>query len=145
MNIPNAKELLEFIDLTRGVDKLHYDYFKNLTIISSSSILIVFAFYEKVGAKLFYWQKAMLVSSLFLFFALIWRSLNAMQHAGNATVYLNAMQIAIKKDDNAELINLLSKREATQDAISNIDKVTKFFYLAGIGIILSLTAFLLLS
>ncbi len=145
MNIPNAEKLLEYIDLTRGIDKLHFDYFKNLTILGSSAILIVFVLYEKIGAKLFCWQKAMLVLSLLLFFTLIWFSLNAMQHAGNATGILNAMQIKIKDDDEDETKILLSKREATQTSIGNIDKVTKCLYLAGIGIILFLSAFLLIS
>lgn len=136
---------LELLEKMKEVDRLRFDYFKNLTIICPTAILFVFSFLDKIAANLSCWQKALLIISLSFFFASIVLSFSAMQHLGNSVLYLIGLQDAVRASDEAKMFHFYGKIDQVLKAIHTIDPLTKWPYLGGVAILLFLTAFQIFS
>ena len=148
MNAPNdlskdQEERIGLIERMKDVQKLQSDYFKNLTLLGSTALLISFAFHDRISADFPCWQKAAYLAALIIFFIMIILCLSAMKNAGNIVLYCNGLQIAIHENKEQDAINFQLKTDSALNDISAIDKITNVLYVVGLSIILILTAFMI--
>jgi hypothetical protein len=137
----NDKKII-FADKMKEIHRIQYDYYKYFTTLSSSGIVLAFAFIKRIAAQLLCWQKALLFISLIFFILVIYFSLQAMKTAGNSIQDWTAFQLITNSDEASDYELKFSK---SQDKISLYDKLTEGFFMAAVILILVIIAFNMFS
>jgi len=146
--LERRKELLDVLERMKEIQRMEFDYFKHLTTLSTGVILIIVAFIEKVFTKPQMIPVAMI--SIFCFLVCVVGSLLALPLAGNIVLYstgIRTVAVSIRGEED-EGVWEKAKKKALEgldkicnalDSLGCYDKITRWFFIAGIVIFLIFT------
>lgn len=128
-----TNELIESMEKMKEVQRIQYDYFKHLTTLSASSILIIVAFLEKV----FNSPNCIILAliSILCFALCLTASLWILPVTGNIILYITGIRVLAanaEKDGEKQAETLSKKIDDSLDKINVYDWFTKITFLLGV-------------
>lgn len=134
------QEILETLEKLKEIQRMEFDYFKHLSTLSTGSILILVAFFEKVFSVPI--GEAWIVVSVICFVLCIAGSLLAMPSASNIVLYTTGIRmVLVSREEDTEEAKEKAKKKALEgmnkindafDSLKIYDRVTRWLFLAGL-------------
>jgi len=134
------QEILETLEKLKEIQRMEFDYFKHLGTLSTGSILILVAFFEKVFSDPT--GEAWIVLSVICFVLCIADSLLAMPSASNIVLYtIGIRMVLVSGGEDTEEVKEKAKKEVEKamdkindafDSLKIYDRVTRWSFLVGL-------------
>jgi len=134
------QEILETLEKLKEIQRMEFDYFKHLGTLSTGSILILVAFFEKVFSDPT--GEAWIVISVICFVLCIADSLLAMPSASNIVLYtIGIRMVLVSGGEDTEEVKEKAKKEVEKamdkindafDSLKIYDRVTRWSFLVGL-------------
>jgi len=137
----NEKEVIEWMERMKEVQRIQYDYFKYLITLSTGSILIIIAILEKVFTNPQILVIVLIMISMVGFAATIIFSLCALPNTGNMILYISGLQKAVVDHNEKMKKDFEDKIDRALEGIKIFGRGVFWSYISGILVLLASAGF----